>query len=333
MRKTSVAVILGFMSVMAFAAVPMVTDVTAKQRYPWNGLVDITCNVSGIEGATNGLTFAVAAVLPDSGKARKVRNFWVVQGGTNSTDREVHVNGDYHLIWDAEANLGIVDYSNMVVRVTLDAHDKVQLWEGGPYWATTNIGAEKPEDYGYYFWWGDTIGYEWENNRWVASDCSNSNSLIGSIHAPTYYKSISTLQSDGWIVTKDGIYVLAPEHDAAHIHWGGNWRMPTVQELSDLNSRCDWTWTTQNGVNGYIVSGRGKYVSNSIFLPCAGAGWDTSLEYSGSNGSYWSSEPDWYDLCAYELWFYSAGHGTSEETLGTARLEGLSVRPVQGFTK
>ncbi len=49
-------------------------------------------------------------------------------------------------------------------------HKKVQLWKGGPYWAETNIGAEKPEDYGLYFWWGDTIGYKRENDAWVASD-------------------------------------------------------------------------------------------------------------------------------------------------------------------
>ena len=151
------------------------TDVVAKQRYPWNGLVDITCNVSGIVGTTNKLELAVAAVMPDTGNARRVRNFWVVRGGSNSTDRVVTTNGSYRLLWDAHADLGVVDYSNMVVRVSFDAHDKVQLWEGGPYWATTNIGAEKPEDYGYYFWWGDTVGYKRENNKWVASDGSNLN--------------------------------------------------------------------------------------------------------------------------------------------------------------
>ena len=54
-----------------------------------------------------------------------------------------------------------------------DTRAKVQLWEGGPYWATTNIGAENPEDYGYYFWWGDTVGYKRENDKWVASDGSS----------------------------------------------------------------------------------------------------------------------------------------------------------------
>ncbi len=55
------------------------------------------------------------------------------------------------------------------------SHDAVQLWEDGPYWATTNIGAEEPEDYGYYFWWGDTVGYKRENNAWGATDESSSN--------------------------------------------------------------------------------------------------------------------------------------------------------------
>ena len=308
---------------------PKVTDVVAKQRYPWNGLVDITCNVSGIVGTTNEFKLALAAVMPDTGNARGVRNFWVVRGGSNSTDRVVTTNGSYRLLWDADADLGTVDYCNMVVRVSFDAHDKVQLWEGGPYWATTNIGAEKPEDYGYYFWWGDTVGYKRENNKWVASDGSNSNFSFDSSNAPTYGKSISTLQSEGWIVTRDGTYVLAPEHDAAQKYWGGDWRMPTRQEFDDLNNKCDWIWTTMNGVYGYIVRGRGSYASNSIFLPCAGCGFGTSLNDAGFYGSYWSSVTDSdYDY-AWGLDFHSSYHST---TFG-GRYCGWSVRPLQGFTK
>ena len=315
--------------VSAEGSEPKVTDVVAKQRYPWNGLVDITCNVSGIVGTTNKLELAVAAVMPDTGNARRVRNFWVVRGGSNSTDRVVTTNGSYRLLWDAHADLGVVDYSNMVVRVSFDTHDKVQLWEGGPYWATTNIGAENPEDYGYYFWWGDTVGYKRENDKWVASDGSNSNFSFDSINAPTYKKSIATLQSEGWIVSKNGTYVLAPEHDAAQVQWGGDWRMPTNQEFYDLNNKCDWTWTTMNGVYGYIVRGRGSYASNSIFLPCAGFGDGTSLYHAGSSGNYWSSVPySDYDN-AWGLCFTSSNHGT----YNINRYYGLSVRPLQGFTK
>ncbi len=176
---------------------------------------------------------------------------------------------------------------------TPDLNDKVQLWEGGLYWATKNIGAENLEDYGLYFWWGDTVGYRREGNAWVASDGSSSNFLFGSGNTPTYNKSNSTLQSEGWITSAG---VLAPEHDAAHVHWGDTWRMPTKDEISALNDNCDWTWTTRNGANGYVVRGRGAYSSASIFLPAAGLGGGgfgdgTSLYRAGSLGYYWSSVP------------------------------------------
>ncbi|MBQ6008302.1 MAG: hypothetical protein IJL17_07175 [Kiritimatiellae bacterium] len=332
MMIAGLAAILGGPAAVPAQAAVSVTDVTAKQRYPWNGLVDITCNVAGIDGETNGLKFAVAAVMPDTGNARSARNFWVVQGGTNSTDREVHANGSYRLLWDARADLGIVRYTNMVVRVNFDTHEKVQLWEGGPYWATTNIGAENPEDYGYYFWWGDTVGYRREGNAWVATDGSSSNFSFGSGNTPTYNKTPATLQSEGWVVSENGTYVLAPEHDAAQVQWGGGWRMPTYQELNDLcYNKCDWTWTTQNGVNGYVVRGRGDYASASIFLPCAGYGDGTSLSNSGSYGRCWSSVPLSDSNGSWYLYFYSGDHGTYSNYY--YRNYGLSVRPVQGFAQ
>ena len=327
--KKLIATIVLSLGAIAFAD-PTVTDVTAKQRYPWNGLVDITCKVTGIDG-TDQCEFSMAAVMPDTGNARQVSQFWVVKNGVNSTDKKVQANGTYKLLWDAKAELGLVAYDNMVMRVNVirfhDNHDMVQLWEGGPYWATTNIGAENPEDYGYYFWWGDTVGYKREGNAWVATDGSSSNFSFDSSNTPTYNKSIATLKSEGWI-TAGG--VLVPEHDAAHVHWGGAWRMPTDQELSDLNNKCDWTWTTMNGVQGYLVKGKGTYASASIFLPCAGLVDGTSLELVGSDGYYWSSVPhsDDYDDAWY-IYFYSRRHTTYYIYY---RLRGRSVRPVQGFT-
>jgi hypothetical protein len=141
--------------------------------------------------------------------------------------------------------------------------------------------------------------------------------------AQTYGKSVSTLQSEGWI-TSDG--VLAPEHDAAQAHWGGDWRMPTKEELDALNSNCDWTWTTQNGMNGYVVRGRGEYASNSIFLPTAGFGYGASLRYSGSNGHNWSSVPrSYYDSDALDLSFYSSDYCTYYNY----PYYGQSIRPVR----
>jgi hypothetical protein len=84
-----------------------------------------------------------------------------------------------------------------------------------------------------------------------------------------------------------------------------------------------------NGVNGYIVRGKGDYSSKSIFLPCAGRGYGTSLGYAGSTGLYWSSVPDSDGFQAWYLYFGSSYHPTGSNS----RHCGQSVRPLQGFTK
>ena len=203
---------------------------------------------------------------------------------------------------------------------------KVQLWEGGPYWACKNIGAEEPWESGYYFWWGDTVGYKRQGNAWVASNGSKLYFSFEGENALTYKKCIANLQREGWIISDN---VLVPEHDAAHVHWGDGWRMPRDRELKDLNEKCDWTWTTMNGVNGYVVRGRGAYASSWIFLPCAGYGFGTSLDSTGSDGGYWSSVPHSGNYDSWYLYFNSGFHGTYYGN----RYCGLSVRPVQGFTK
>ena len=201
---------------------------------------------------------------------------------------------------------------------------KVQLWEGGPYWACKNIGAEEPWESGYYFWWGDTVGYKRVNDAWVASDGSSLNFSFDTANTLTYGKNSSQLLDGKWI-TAEG--VLAPEHDAAHVQWGDKWRMPTKQELKDLDSKCDWKWAILNGVKGYVVRGRGNYETNSIFLPCTGYGNGTSLRNAGSYGHYWSS---YLDYIAWSLDFFSDRRYTFSFD---CRYNGHSVRPVQGPAK
>jgi hypothetical protein len=300
-----------------------IRDVTAKQRYPWNGLVDIRCTVDGTVGKTDGLEFALAAVEPDSGTLCGLSHFWVVRDGTNSTDRAVDANGEYELLWDARADLGEVVCSNMVVQVSFVAHPMVQLWEGGPYWADRNIGAEEPWEYGYHFWWGDTIGYKWENDQWVASDGSSSGFSFERENAPNYMMSISKLLDSGWITTNN---VLAPEHDAARVHWGGEWRMPTEQELRDLCDKCDKTWMTTNGVKGYLVRGQGDYADASIFLPTAGWGNGPALERDGQYGHLWASDPR-SDNRSWRLNFRASVFGMNYHY---DRFVGASFRPVRG---
>ncbi len=318
-----------FMLAAVAVATPLwaaeVSNVKARQRWPWNGLVDITCTVSGINGTDHGLDFAVEEVM-DSG-IYNATHFWTVRDGKKSDARNVETNGNYRLLWDAGADLGPELYSNVVVRVTVKGHAKVQLWEGGPYWATTNVGAENPEDYGLYFWWGDTVGYRREGESWVASNRPGSGFSFWNGNVPTCDKGIATLQSEKWI-TADG--VLAPDHDAAHVHWGGKWRMPTKQESDDLRSKCNWNETTRNGVKGWTVTGKGAYGSASIFLPCAGGGNGTSLSFAGTNGNYRLSVPNPDDSAgAWSLGFDSDGPYLY---FSSWRHLGQSVRPVQGFT-
>ena len=202
------------------------------------------------------------------------------------------------------------------------SHSRVRLWEGGPYWAECNVGATKPWDYGLYFWWGDTVGYRRENDVWVASDGSTSNFSFDVANTPTYGKDNATLRSEGWI-TENG--VLAPSHDAARAYLGAPWRMPTEAEFFALTNNCDWTWTTTNGVSGYVVRGRGDYSGASIFLPAAGDGYGASLYSAGSYGCYWSSVPyEGYSSSAWYRYFDSDSHRTGYY----ARFDGESVRPV-----
>ena len=211
----------------------------------------------------------------------------------------------------------------------------VQLWENGPYWAECNVGATKPEEYGYYFWWGDTVGYKpsggmlndyyYYDVTWVSSKGERmTNSPFTESSCPTCGKSSSALLSAGYI---DSTGNLAPEHDAATVHLGSPWRMPTNDEIGALINNCTTTWTTKNGVYGRLITGKGTYSDKSIFLPAAGSGLGSSLYYADSRGYYWSSAPDSDD--AWCLYFKSGNF----RQYGDDRYFGQPVRPVRDFAK
>ena len=300
-----------------------VTNVRGVQQSSGSKLVDIYYDLNGAEGET----YTVEAVLEGATEAVKATSL------TGDVGKGIKSGQNRHIVWDAGADwMNKKGFVKAVVTATREFSSGVQLWEGGPYWADRNIGAEKPEDYGYYFWWGDTVGYKRENDKWVATDGSSSNFSFDRSTTPTHDISNSWLQHEGWIVSNDDTYVLAPEHDAAHVQWGGDWRMPTYLELFDLcKLKCDWTWTSKNGVNGYVVRGKGDYADKSIFLPCAGEGNGREIHHSGSKGYYWSSVPysQYYDNGAYYISFNSS----DRRTYNLYRYKGRSVRPVTGFTK
>jgi len=299
-----------------------VTAVTAQQRYPWNGLVDIVvtlecsaddvANVECIFSATNSAT---GNAVPITSIAQRGSD---TGSGTTWTRR---------YIWTATNDVGAVKIDD--VALTVDTCPGVQLWENGPYWAKCNIGATKPEEYGYYFWWGDTMGYRRNatNDGWVSVKDGTAYSFSPG-NCPTYGKSNSQLQSAGYI---DATGNLVAAHDAATVHLGAPWRMPTGAEFSALINKCDTQWTTKGGVYGRLVTGRGAYASKSIFLPAATYSSDYRLLNPGSYGYYWSSTPDSDNSgCARYLYFGSSDFYRSS---CSSRYDGLSVRPLRGFAK
>ena len=148
-------------------------------------------------------------------------------------------------------------------------------------WATFNVGASKPEEYGDYFAWGETspkIYYDWRTYKW----CDGVREKL------TKY----IFEDGGVSQFVDNKTTLEPEDDAATVNWGGNWRMPTKTEIKELlnTDNCTWEWKenyNSTDANGYLVTS--KKTGNSIFLPAAGYRYDSSLGAAGFNGYYWSS--------------------------------------------
>ena len=201
-------------------------------------------------------------------------------------------------------------------------HEGVQLWENGPLWAKTNIGANSPTEAGYYFWWGDTLGYKWQNSKWVASDGSVSGFSFSTANCPTYGKSLAQLQSMG-VVGADGN--LLPAYDAASKQWGDDWRVPKMSEIRNLMDLCSWAWTTNNNVVGYMVTGKGLYSGNSIFLPVTGWGDGTAFKEQNDISSLWSSTAE--GSVTPRIVFEAAGK--SYRTVN--RVAGQSIRPVKSL--
>ena len=305
-------------------------DITVKQRYPWNGKVDVQFKLETSDNNNCRVTLSAKDVA--GGTNLPMRTVYKLDGSVVNASGELVLPGMHRWVWDAAADLPDgFECDQVTVEVKAEEyieHDKVQLWEGGPYWATTNIGAEKPEEYGCYFWWGDTVGYKRESGSWVATDGSSSNFVFSTNGGPTYYKDINTLKSEGWIA---GDGVLAPEHDAANVQWGGNWRMPTDQEVNDLRSKCDMTLTMVNGVNGCRVCGRGDYSANSIFLPYAGRSWGSNdTNGFGIYGSYWTSVSGSDSRYSCRFYFETITGSIYFQIGDCARSYGQPVRPVQG---
>ena len=222
---------------------------------------------------------------------------------------------------------------------TENGHDYVDLGlTSGTKWATANVGASKPQDYGNYYAWGETApksDYNWETYKYANGD----------YYKLTKYCNDSDNGNNGFTDSKT---TLDLSDDAAYVNWGGKWRMPTRTQQDELINQCYWVWTesyNNSNVKGYIVykaktsSDKGvkiyedetpsssyKLSDAHIFLPAACYRIPGGLDDAVSNGAYWSSSLDtdvtygaWsVSFCSYDV--SSFGYGD--------RYYGLSVRAV-----
>ena len=225
--------------------------------------------------------------------------------GVGYTDgQEITVTADMMLyaMWQGNGGSGSGSGSGSgggqsgLIEGQLNGHAWVDLGlPSGTKWATCNIGATTPEAYGDYFSWGETT--------------------------PKNDYSSGTYTFSGYPTT------LPASADAATVNWGAGWRMPTYDEMNELNENCTVTWTTQNSINGRLFTGpNGK----SIFLPAAGYrysdGGDEENDDLGTDGEYWTSSlrTDLDNPLGWSLWFYNG----NSQMWSTFRNFGLTVRPV-----
>ena len=207
-----------------------------------------------------------------------------------------------------------------------EGHEFVDLGlPSGLKWAAYNVGAESPEQSGDYFAWGEVEPksyYFWNTYKYSGDKDSTF----------TKYCTDTICGLNGFV---DNKLQLDIEDDAAHVNWGGNWRMPTADELDDLRYSCTWKWTTKNGVAGLLGTSRVEgYTDRTIFFPAAGYYFENQLEFNTAlgDGLYWSKsayDDAKYPYCASALVFReedSVLYATFDRL--NLRNEGLSVRAV-----
>lgn len=297
----------------------------------------ITSNVPGYEGRSIFLPAAGSideyhypiSAEPESGRTGV--NYWTATLGQA-------IGNDSR--WYGNAIRPVLDKSKPGKRKKIEpdpvkplAHDAQVDLGLSVLWADCNVGAERPEQCGERFAWGETSpktyysehnykhmkAFTAENKWWYckyAIKTGNHNLFGGSF--------------------TDGKTKLDPEDDAARASWGGNWRMPTKEEFAELYHNCEWTQETVNGVKGYRVTSKVPgYTSKSIFLPYTPGMKEGSLDYYMSQGSYMSSDlSSHYTNCFAELRIaaYEFGPFDFEIDLGNARIQKWDYDEVKWVT-
>lgn len=179
---------------------------------------------------------------------------------------------------------------------SINGHEYVDLGlPSGLKWATCNVGASRPEDYGDYYAWGETQ---------TKSEYTEENSL-------TYRKDMGNISGNS-------------QYDVARAQWGGSWRLPTLTEFQELINHCKWNWVKINGSEGCrVISPNG----NSIFFPAAGFCSGKSIGIQDLSGYYWSGSGIFDENDNFYAYFLCFDYGGAVCRLCHCDF-GLFIRPV-----
>lgn len=286
---------------------------------------------------------AGAVFLPASGRRRGTWVYFVGDDGRYWSSTEG--NSDYASCVYFHSNLLDPQYAKLrnyglSVRLVKDTvstpsmpsepddpyngHEYVDLGlPSGTLWATCNVGANAPEEYGDYFAWGEVEPkeiYDWSTYKWCALTYHSATSYTA------YLTKYCTLTSSGHEFFVDNKTLLEAADDAAVVNWGGVWRMPTKEEQDELREQCTWTMTTINGINGYIVTSKiNGYTDKSIFLPETGS--KEGATYGNlTYGYYWSSSLK--AVGPYNAFYILFDSDDKVHCWDFKRSIGLPVRPV-----
>ena len=241
---------------------------------------------------------------------------------------------------DGEVNVGdisriirlMADGNTHIIDMSPEGAEAIDMGlPSGTKWANMNVGANNPEEYGLFFAWGETTGYdsdtsdgrifEWAQYKWL-SEGGSSWTQVNKYQINDNRISACWYDNEGKYIG-DNKVMLEMEDDAAMAHWGMKWRIPTYAEMEELADFCNVNWMTKNGVNGLEFTS--KINGNSIFLPAAGYRNDNLVNNIGSNGAYWTSTLRSTDTLFAGCLNLSS---TGVEMPYNDRFNGCSIRPV-----
>lgn len=269
---------------------------TISDNYKVDGHRGVSSYNAVINGLEEGLTYYIRAYATNN-------------IGTSYGEEVMYIHANNNLLADGQKN----------------GHDYVDLGlPSGTKWATANIGASVPEDYGNYYAWGEIEikeDYSWSTYKYFFDNNGD-----------------NVPYDDNWRVEsgelKDiGCNIAGTQYDVAHMKWGDSWKIPTSAQMDELQNKeyCEWTWTLLNGVKGYIITS--KLNGKSIFLPACGVFYSNEQQHMNTDGHYWLSTSEtsntfYADHLMFSSDSYETRHKSDLFQDYNGRDHGRAIRPV-----